>query len=195
MISTVFGSFTPQELLILREKWGWLLAFGLAVCVLGVLALSNVVFATVASIYYVGATMLIAGILQMAYAFQVRGAGPFFSWLIIGLAYALAGILAFLNPLLTSSFLTLLLSASLLAVGALRLASGLALRPAASGTWLMIGGTVSLVAGILVLAGLPAGLWIIGMLLAIDLFLHGSALAIFAVTLRRARPTSPDVRS
>ena len=58
--------------------------FGLAICVLGILAFSNVVFATVASIYYVGATMLIAGILQMAYAFQVRGAGPFLTWLIIG---------------------------------------------------------------------------------------------------------------
>ena len=76
MISTVFGSFTPQELLTLRAKWGWLLAFGLAICVLGVLAFSNVIFATVASIYYVGATMLVAGVLQMAYAFQVRVADP-----------------------------------------------------------------------------------------------------------------------
>jgi len=190
MISTVFGSFTAQELLTLRRKWGWLLAFGLAICLLGVLAFSNVIFATVASIYYVGATMLVAGILQMAYAFQVRGGGPFLTWLIIGLAYTLAGLFALFNPLLASSFLTLLLSASLLIVGALRLASGLALRPAASGYWLMIGGIVSLIAGILVFAGWPANsLWIIGMLLAVDLFVHGSALAIFAVTLRRTGPT------
>jgi len=190
-VSTVFGSFTPHELLALRKRWGWLLAFGLAICVLGILAFSNVVFATVASIYYVGATMLIAGVLQIAYAFQVRGFGPFFTWLVIGLVYALAGILAFLNPLLASSFLTLLLAASLLVVGATRLAAGIALRPAASGSWLMIGGATSLLAGILVFAGWPANsLWLVGLLLAIDLFIHGSALAIFALTLRRARPAA-----
>lgn len=187
MISTAFGSFTPQEILALRQRWGWLLAFGLAICVLGILALSNLVFATVASIYYVGATMLIAGVLQMAYAFQVRGFGPFFAWLIIGLVYALAGILAFLNPLLASSFLTLLLGVSLVVAGAMRVAAGLALRPAASGSWLMIGGATSLLAAILVFAGWPAnGPWIIGLLLSIDLFVHGSALAIFALALRRA---------
>ena len=32
MVSTVFGSFTPQELMALRKRWGWLLAFGLAAC-------------------------------------------------------------------------------------------------------------------------------------------------------------------
>ena len=42
---------------------------------------------------------------------------------------------------------------------------------------------------ILVLAGWPANsVWIVGILLAIDLFVHGSALAIFALTLRRAGP-------
>jgi uncharacterized membrane protein HdeD (DUF308 family) len=190
MISTVFGSFTPQELLTLRGKWGWLLAFGLAICLLGILAFSNVVFATVASIYYVGATMLIAGVLQIAHAFQVRGAGPFLTWLIIGLVYALAGIVAFLDPLLASSFLTLLLAVSLLLAGGLRLASGLALRPAPSGTWLVTGGIVSLLAALLVFAGWPANsLWIVGLLLAIDLFLHGTALAVFALALRRTRGT------
>ena len=104
---------------------------------------------------------------------------------------ALAGILAFLNPLLTSSFLTLLLSISLLVVGVTRLAAGIALRPAASGTWLMIGGATSLLAGILVFAGWPANsLWIVGLLLALDLFLHGSALAIFALTLRKTGPAT-----
>ncbi len=190
MISTVFGSFTSEELLTLRSRWGWLLVFGLAICVLGLLALSFVVFATVASIYYVGATMLVAGILQIAYAFQVRGSGPFFTWLLVGLVYVLAGILALVNPLLTSTFLTLLLAVSLVFVAVLRFASGLALRPAASGTWLVISGVIALIAGILVFSGWPSNsLWIIGLLLAVDLFFHGSALAIFALMLRRTRPS------
>ena len=54
----------------------------------------------------------------------------------------------------------------------------------------MIGGIVSLIAGILVFAGWPANsLWLVGLLLAIDLFIHGSALAIFALTLRRTGQT------
>lgn len=187
MIATIFGPIANKDLMLLRERWGLLLAFGLAICGLGIVAFFNVTIATVASIYYVGATMLIAGILQIAYAFQVSGWRPFLNWFLIGLLYSVAGVLAFFNPLLASSVLTLLLGFSLLVVGVLRIAAGFSLRPASFASWMLAAGTVTLLAGIIVLAGWPLNsLWLIGMLLAVDLAFHGVALAVFAITLKRS---------
>lgn len=188
MVATIFGPFSSADLAALRERWGLLLACGIAILVLGLVALSNIMIATVASIYYVGATILIAGILQISYAFLARGWRPFLSWFLIGVLYALAGVLAFLNPLLASSVLTLLFAVSLLAVGLLRMLAGLALRPSGFAGWLVGGGALSLIAGLLVLAGWPANsVWLLGLLLAVDLIFHGGALAAFAVWLKRQR--------
>ena len=187
MIATVFGPIANKDLMLLRERWGLLLAFGLAICGLGIIAFFNVAIATVASVYYVGATMLIAGILQIAYAFQVGGWRPFLTWFLVGLLYSVAGVLAFFNPLLASSLLTPLLGLSLLVVGLLRVAAGFALRPARSANWLMAAGAITLIAGLIVLAGWPLNsVWLIGMLLAVDLTFHGVALSMFAIMLRHA---------
>ena len=185
MATSRWGVFTSQDIALLRGKWGLILAFGFAIFAIGVLAFSNVVIATVASIYYVGASMLIAGALQTAYAFQLRGWSSFFAWLLIGLVYSLAGILAFVNPLLASSLLTLLLALSLLIVGLLRILAGLSLRPAKFASWLLVAGAITLAVGVIVLTGWPLNSrWLIGLLLAVDLMFHGIALAVFAIALR-----------
>jgi len=185
MAMTLGGVFTRQDLALLRGKWGILLAFGFSIVALGLLAFFNVVIATVASIYYVGASMLVAGILQIAHAFQLRGWRSFLSWLMIGLVYALAGVLAFVNPLLASSFLTLLLAISLLVVGLLRILAGLSLRPTKFASWLLVAGAITLFVGVFVLAGWPLNSrWFIGLLLAMDLTFHDIAMVIFAIALR-----------
>jgi uncharacterized membrane protein HdeD (DUF308 family) len=52
---------------------------------------------------------------------------------------------------------------------------------------MLAAGTVTLLAGIIVLAGWPLNsLWLIGMLLAVDLAFHGVALAVFAIMLKRS---------
>src|SRR5262249_34349430 len=46
----------------LRAKWGWFVALGILMLIAGVIALGNELLATVVSVYYVGALMLVAGI-------------------------------------------------------------------------------------------------------------------------------------
>ena len=69
-------------------------------------AFFNVVLATVASVFFVGAMMLISGIAQIVHAFQVKRWTHFFLWLLIGALYGIAGVLVFSNPLLASTVLT-----------------------------------------------------------------------------------------
>lgn len=52
---------------------GVLVGAGIALAAVGVLALANVLMATVASVFFVGAMMLVGGSVQVICAFNVKG--------------------------------------------------------------------------------------------------------------------------
>ena len=85
-----------------RSKWGWFVALGIAFLVLGAIAFCNVVTATVVSVFYVGMLMLIGAVMEIIHAFGVKSWGSFFWWLLSGMLYAIAGVIAFVNPLLAA---------------------------------------------------------------------------------------------
>ncbi|KHJ53871.1 hypothetical protein LA66_14860 [Aureimonas altamirensis] len=177
---------TREDLDLLRSRWGWLLAAGIALVTVGLLALANVLLATVASVFFVGAMMLVGGAVQIIYAFKVTGRGQFVGWLLIGALYVVAGLFTFGNPLLASTILTLLFALSIIAAGTIRIVTGFALRPAQGWGWLVLAGVLALIVGAVVIAGWPVNsLWLIGALLAFDLLFNGLAMIIFAFALRR----------
>lgn len=167
--------FLPQLKEKLGMKWGWFVAIGVMLILLGLLALGNQFIATVFTIYYLGALMVIAGVFQIIHAFQVRGVGLSLYWVGAGLLYTVAGIFAFANPVLASSVLTLLLAFALLASGVIRLWQGFKARGYNIGSgWIMFSGVLSLLLGILIAAEWPiSSLWIIGLFLGIDLLFQG----------------------
>ncbi|WP_203225951.1 HdeD family acid-resistance protein [Calothrix sp. PCC 6303] len=84
---------------------GWttaipLVAVGIAILmiVLGIIAIVFPFFAGVASTLLFGWIFIFAGITQIAYAFQSRGAGKVIGKLILGLLYLLSGIFLVVNP-------------------------------------------------------------------------------------------------
>lgn len=181
-----FGT-SREELDLLRSKWAWLLAAGTVFILAGLLALANTVLTTVASVFFVGAMMIVGGLVQIIYAFQVRGWDQFLLWMLIGILYVSAGLLAFADPLLVSAILTFFLALSILIGGILRIAAGVALRPTARWGWLVVAGVIAVIAGVVVLSGWPVNsLWLLGALLAIDLLSYGVTLVVFAFALRRA---------
>jgi uncharacterized membrane protein HdeD (DUF308 family) len=130
---------------------------------------------------------------QIVHAFQVKGWTHFFLWLLIGALYGIAGVLAFSNPLLASTVLTLLFAISVIAVGILRVMAGIGLRPNTGWGWLVAGGILAVVVGMTVLAGWPVNsLWIIGLLLAIDLTFYGATIVALAVALKRGDVLEPS---
>lgn len=166
----------------LREKWGWFVALGVALIMGGGIAFGNVMAATVASVYYVGMLMLISGILHLAQAFRVKKWESVFYWILSGACYTVAGVFAFLNPLLASTVLTFMMAIALIVAGALRVWTGFKLRPLEGWGWIAVGGVVTLLAGLIIAAGWPVNsLWILGLFLAIDLVMQGLALIAFGV--------------
>jgi uncharacterized membrane protein HdeD (DUF308 family) len=155
-------------------KWGWFVGLGILLLLLGTLALANLFLATIASVFYIGALMLVAGAFHIIHASQVRGWQPILYWAGFGVLYLLAGILTFTNPMLASAMLTLFLGAALVAAGVFRLWAAFKLQGMPGAGWLMLGGLVTLLAGVVIALGWPVNsLWILGLFLSIDLLMQG----------------------
>jgi uncharacterized membrane protein HdeD (DUF308 family) len=170
----------------LRGKWGWFVGLGIVMLVAGILAMLNLFLATVVSVFYVGALMFVSGVLQMMHAFRVKSWGRFAWWLISGLIYAVAGIFAFENPVLASSVLTLLLAATLLAAGLIRIWVGLQHRTDGNWGWVVAGGVITALVGLVIAIGWPVNsLFVLGIFLAFDLLFQGAMLTMFGFALKR----------
>lgn len=175
----------PADLELLRSKWGWLLATGIALAFVGLLAVANIVVTTVTSIFFVATMMLVGGAAQIVYGFQIRKWKRSVVWWLSGALYVVAGLFAFVDPLLVSIFLTLPFALSILAAGILRIIAGFSLRPREGWTWMVAAGGFAILIGLAVIFGWPLNsLWLLGALLAFDLFLHGLVLIVLAFALQ-----------
>jgi len=175
-----------ESLVKARDKWGWFVALGVLLLILGGIAFANLLVATVASVYFVGSMMLIGGIVEIAHAFGVRSWERFFFWFLSGLLYAVAGLFAFWNPLLASSVLTLLLAVALAASGGFRIAFAMSNKDAKNWGWIVAAGVISVLASLLITLGWPVNsLWILGLFLAADLVIQGWAFIAVGLALKR----------
>jgi uncharacterized membrane protein HdeD (DUF308 family) len=160
----------------LRAKWGWIVALGVVYLLAGFVALGSVVMATVASVLVVGAMMIIAGVAEVFSAFQIKSWGKFLLWVLLGVLYIIAGFVAFENPLLAAALLTLILGASLLASGIMRVFLAFSMKRETPWIWVLLSGLITLLLGLLILAHWPvSSLYILGLFLGIDLVMAGAA--------------------
>ncbi|WP_397476121.1 HdeD family acid-resistance protein [Pusillimonas sp.] len=177
-----------QTLDELGARWGWFVALGLALLALGFIGFVYVFAATLVSVIFIGALMLIGGVGQLIHAWRVKQLAGFLFWTASGLLYAGAGVLALVNPVAGASLLTLLLGATLIAVGALRLWIWFNNRGQRGWPWLALSGVFTLATGILVAALWPGNsLWLLGLLLAIDLLIQGWSALLLGLALRQRR--------
>jgi len=167
---------TRIELDPLSGKWGWIVALGVVYLAAGVIALGSVVTATVVSVLVVGVMMLISGVAEVINAFQFkRSWGKFLLWVLLGALYILAGFVTFENPLLAAALLTLVLGASLIASGIMRIVLAFNMVHDTPWLWVALSGGVTLLLGLIILIHWPVNsLYILGLLLGIDLIFAGA---------------------
>ena len=158
----------------LRAKSGWIVALGIVYLIAGVIALSSVALATVVSVFLVGIMMIVSGIAEVINAVQVKSWGKFVLWLLLGALYVVAGILTFENPLLAAKLLTLLLGASLIASGIVKIVLAFSMKAGSSWGVVVLAGLVTLLVGLVIVARWPVNsLYILGIFLAVDLIFTG----------------------
>ena len=139
----------------LRAKWGWIVALGVVYLIAGFIALGSVAMATVASVLIVGVMMIIAGVAEVISAFQIKSWGKFLLWVLLGLLYVVAGFVTFQNPLLAAVLLTLVLGASLVASGIMRIILAFSMKREAPWIWVALSGVITVLLGVLILARWP----------------------------------------
>ena len=172
----------------LRAKWGWIVALGVVYLIAGFIALGSVAMATVASVLIVGVMMIIAGVAEVISAFQIKSWGKFLLWVLLGLLYVVAGFVTFQNPLLAAVLLTLVLGASLVASGIMRIILAFSMKREAPWIWVALSGVITVLLGVLILARWPvSSLYILGLFLGIDLIMAGASWVGIGLGLRRAR--------
>jgi uncharacterized membrane protein HdeD (DUF308 family) len=166
---------TGTDVAPLRAKWGWIVALGVVYVFAGFVALGSVVMATVASVLIVGVMMIVAGAAEIINAFQIKSWGKFLIWALLGVLYIVAGFVTFENPLFAAVLLTLLLGASLVASGVVRLFLAFNMRREMPWIWVAFSAVITLLLGVLILARWPINsVYILGLFLGIDLIMAGA---------------------
>ena len=158
----------------LRAKSGWIVALGIVYLLAGLIALGTVVMATVASVLIVGVMMIVAGVAEVFSAFQFKSWGKFLLWVLLGALYIVAGFVTFENPLLAAALLTLILGATLVVSGIMRIILAFSMKRETPWIWVVLSGVITLLLGLLILAHWPvSNLYILGVFLGIDLIMAG----------------------
>lgn len=156
-----------------RKYWGWFLAMGLLLIVLGSLAIGFAKWATEFSVILLGFLLAGGGLLQIGSSFYAKKWTGFSVSLFLGLFYIVAGVLCIYKPMQSALSISLLIAALLLVGGLFRMVSSLRYRFDHWG-WVMFNGLISILLGILILAEWPASaIWVIGLFMGIDLLLIG----------------------
>ncbi|HYP58373.1 MAG TPA: DUF308 domain-containing protein [Beijerinckia sp.] len=169
----------------LRHRWGFFVAFGVLVGLLGLAALGLVVSATIASVYTIAIFMIIAGGAEIVTGFGAQSWGRFFLWILAGLCYIVVGAFALAQPLVAAALFTLMLGAGMVATGVVRIYIASQLGPGHRGL-VMLAGAVTALVGLLIILGWPANsFFILGILLGLDLFFWGASWIVFGLRLRR----------
>src|SRR5260221_10800195 len=160
----------------LRAKSGWIIALGVVYLIAGFIALGSVMMATVASVLIVGVMMIIAGVAEVFSAFQIKSWGKFLLWVLLGVLYIIAGFVTFENPLLAAALLTLILGASLVASGIMRIILAFSMKRETPWIWVVLSGAITLLLGLLILPHWPvSSLYILDLFLGIDLIIACAA--------------------
>ncbi|WP_026380944.1 HdeD family acid-resistance protein [Afifella pfennigii] len=176
----------PELRATLAENWGWLVAFGAVALLGGFLALIAIVSATVASVYLVGVMMFISGIAEIVNGFRSRRWSRFFLWVLLGVLYIVAAAAIFITPLFAAVVLTWVLGVILVVAGIARIILAFSMRSQSQWGWVLVSALLTLLIGVIILVGWPASsLWALGVFLAVDLVVIGTAWIAMGLALRR----------
>ena len=147
---------------------------GVIAIILGILFLLAPGLTGISALTIVGFLVLLAGIVRIIWAFQAASFGKGLLMFAIGGLTLLCGIALVANPLFASGVLTVILALYFIFDGISETVAGVRLRPGGGWGWMLFGGIVSILLGIMIWAQFPlSGVWAIGILLGIKLFFVG----------------------
>src|SRR5581483_4204462 len=173
---------------LIAEKWGWFLALGIVLIVIGLAAIAFPRLSTIAAKIMLGWLLLIAGMMLILHAFSAQ-AWHGFPWnLLIGILYLVAGGYLAFFPLTGLLTLAILLVILFVAEGIFEIIMAFRVRPHEGWAWLLLSGITALAVGVLIALQLPSSAdWALGLLVGINLVFSGWSYVFLALAGRRTQ--------
>jgi uncharacterized membrane protein HdeD (DUF308 family) len=189
--NTPLPASLAEGMKVLRAKWGWIVALGVVFLIAGFIALGSAVAATASAVMIIGIMMIVGGVAEIVAAFSVKDWGKFAVWMLLGLLYVGAGIIALMNPFAAATILTLMLGGALVFGGVLRIFLAFSMKSAGKPWgWVVVSGLVTLLLGAMIIAQWPASsFFVLGIFLGIDLIFIGSGWVTMGLALKN-RPAA-----
>jgi len=169
----------------LKDHLTWFIGLGFALVILGIIAVMVPLIATFAVEWLIGILFIIGGIMMIVHAFKWRKKQSFVTDTIIGVIYVAAGVLFVVYPVHGVYTLTLLLTAFFFVSGLFKIIHAFRMRQASKWGWVLLSGILTLLLGILLLAGRPlTAFWAPGLIVGIDLIFTGCSLLMVSRAVR-----------
>jgi uncharacterized membrane protein HdeD (DUF308 family) len=157
----------------LRGNWYWFVILGVALVVLGLIAMGSAFIASLAVAVAIGTLLVLGGIVEALGAFWCRGWSGFFLHLLSGVLSIVVGLMFLRAPLNALLALTLLAACFLMVGGVFKIVAAVSYRFAAWG-WPLVSGVIDVLLGLLIWQDLPeSALWVVGLYVGINLLFRG----------------------
>ncbi|WP_454887554.1 HdeD family acid-resistance protein [Sphingomonas oryzagri] len=166
--------------------WGWIVAYGLLLAVIGLLALLQPIATSFATGVFLAFVLISGGVLGIAAGIMERGWRSRWLDIAVGLLSLLFGAIVIWNPFLGAFSLVWAMGLWLMACGGMEIASGL--TPALHRGWLIVLGVIDILLGAyLVLAGPADAMLILALFVGLSFLVRGVFLGVLGIRLRPAR--------
>ncbi|WP_421982169.1 HdeD family acid-resistance protein [Roseibium sp.] len=158
----------------IKEGKSNLMWVGIMMAVVGAIAIFFPFAATITANYMVGFLFLFSGALGVWHSFSIKGTGPFFGALLMGLITVVAGVFLLANPLEGVLILTLTVGIVFIFEGAYQIFAAFELRPTRGWGWMLVSAIISIAAGLLIVSKLPGtSLFVLGLIMGINFLSTG----------------------
>ena len=157
-----------------KENSSLLLWTGIGMSLIGAAAIAFPVFSSVTANFMVGWLFIFSGAMAVIHSFTIKGTGPFFGAILVGLITLVAGIVLLANPAAGLLVLTLTIALVFVFEGAYEIAATVELYPRNGWGWMLISAVISIAAGLLIVSKLPgSSLFFLGLLIGINFLSTG----------------------
>ena len=176
------------ELNSVSERWGWFVALGILMVVLGVIAIGAPLATGIAINLLIGWLLIISGVAHGVHAFRATGWRGALLQVLCGLLYLGVGIMMVTNPVAGLLVLTMTVLAYFIVSGIFKIILAMLVDTLPQRGWVTVSGILSLVLAIYVGSQFPSSaLWVIGLLVGIEMMFSGWSFIMLALAARRVR--------
>ena len=171
----------------LAKNWWMFLARGIIALLLGLVALFWPEVALLSLVLIIGVFALVSGAIALISAFTSNAKSENWSWLIVEGIFGIAlGLLSIFQPRAMARVWLILIAAWLIVSGIFQIITAIAIRKVIEGEfWMILGGSISLLFGFLILFAPMAGVFAIGLIIGIFAILFGAFFILFALRLKK----------